>query len=39
MSKELMNIGFDSTSSVGSVGCTVACAKGSVMKVALTGFG
>jgi hypothetical protein len=35
MSKELMNIGFDSTFSDGLLGCAI----GSVTKEALTGFG
>jgi hypothetical protein len=38
MSKGLMKIGFESTFNGGSVGCTVVCATGSLMKVALTGF-
>jgi hypothetical protein len=39
MSKEWMKIGFESTFNGGSVGCTVVCATGSLIKVALTGFG
>jgi hypothetical protein len=39
MSKEWMKIGFDYTFNGGSVGCMVGYARGSVMKVALTGFG
>ena len=39
MSKEWMKIDSESTFNGGSVGCTVGCAIGSVMKVALTGFG
>jgi hypothetical protein len=39
MSKEWMKIGSESTFNDGSFGCMVFCATGSVMKVALTGFG
>jgi hypothetical protein len=39
MSKVSMKIGSESTFNDGSVGCTVAYATGSVMTVALTGFG
>ena len=39
MSKKWMNIDSDNTVNGGSVGCKVSYATGSVMKVALTGFG
>ena len=39
MSKEWMNIDSESTFNGGSVGCTVGYVIGSVMKVALTGYG
>jgi len=39
MSKEPMNIDSESTFNGGSVGCTVVCAIGFIMKVALTGYG
>jgi hypothetical protein len=39
MSKEWMKIDSESTFNDGFLGCTVVWAIGSVMKVALTGFG
>jgi hypothetical protein len=39
MSKAWMKIGSESTFNDGFLGCTVVCAIGSIMKVALTGYG
>jgi hypothetical protein len=39
MSKGLMKIDSEGTFNDGFFGCTVVCATGSVMKVALTGYG